>query len=126
MSVQKVMMVDDEEDIRTIGELSLTLVGQWRAITASGGAEALALAAAEQPDVILLDVMMPGIDGPTAHQLLKSQPSTSAIPVIFMTAKVQSHEVSRYLASGAAGVIPKPFDPLLLPQQVRALVESPR
>lgn len=126
MPVQKVLMVDDEEDIRKIGELSLTLVGQWRAITAGGGEEALALAAAEHPDVILLDVMMPGIDGPTALKLLKAQPSTSAIPVIFMTAKVQSHEVSRYLASGAAGVIPKPFDPLLLPEQVRALVEPAR
>lgn len=74
------------------------------------------------PDVILLDVMMPGLDGPTVFARLRERPVTARIPVIFMTAKVQTHELARYEALGAIGIIPKPFDPMTLADQVRRLV----
>ncbi len=114
MAIRKVLMVDDEPDIRRVGQMSLELVGKRQVCLASSGREALALAAREQPDVILLDVMMPELDGPATIGLLRAQASTAAIPVIFMTAKIQRHEVERYLSLGAAGVIYKPFDPMTL------------
>jgi CheY-like chemotaxis protein len=118
-------MVDDEPDIRKIGLVSLRSVGKWTTVSASSGEEALNLAAQEKPDLILLDVMMPGMTGPDVLAKLRQQPETAAIPVIFMTAKVQRTEIDGYLALGAAGVISKPFDPMLLPQQIRAIVENP-
>lgn len=118
MPIAKVLLVDDEPHIRRIGELSLRGVGKWQVILAASGQEAVDLAARETPDVILLDVMMPGLDGPSTLALLREKPETSKIPVIFMTAKVQKHEVERYLLLGAVGVIPKPFDPMILPGQI--------
>ena len=122
MPIRKVLLVDDEDDIRTIGQLSLARVGGWETVLAASGAEALAKAAAEKPDLILLDVMMPGMDGPTTFGQLRAQPATAATPVIFMTAKVQKQEVARYLELGAVGVIAKPFDPMALPGDIRRLV----
>jgi CheY-like chemotaxis protein len=126
VAIAKVLMVDDEPDIRRIGQMSLRAVGKWEVALAASGAEALVLVAAAalggRPDVILLDVMMPGMDGPATLAALRSDEATAAIPVIFMTAKVQQHEVERYLALGAAGVIKKPFDPMTLPDQVRRIV----
>jgi CheY-like chemotaxis protein len=98
------------------------MVGQWETLLARSGSEGVALAATERPDVILLDVMMPEIDGPATLRRLRDEPTTSAIPVIFMTAKVQKSEVSRFLELGAAGVIPKPFDPMTLPHQIRQIM----
>ena len=125
MPIQKVLMVDDEPDIRKIGLLSLRSVGKLTALAASSGEEALALAAQEKPDLILLDVMMPGMTGPDVLARLRQSPETASIPVIFMTAKVQKAEVEGYRALGAAGVISKPFDPMLLSAQIRAILESP-
>jgi CheY-like chemotaxis protein len=122
--IHKVMLVDDEEDIRTIGQLSLGRVGGWQTVMAASGAEALTKAAAEQPDLILLDVMMPDLDGPTTFSLLRGQEATAKIPIIFMTAKVQKHEVARYLELGAVGVIHKPFDPMTLPSEIRRLLAA--
>nr|WP_217440954.1 MULTISPECIES: response regulator [unclassified Myxococcus] len=116
------MLVDDEEDIRAIGKLSLSRVGGWDTVLAASGNEALTKAAAEQPDLILLDVMMPGMDGPTTFNKLREQDATSRTPIIFMTAKVQKQEVARYLELGAVGVIGKPFDPMTLPKEIRKLV----
>ena len=124
IEIRKVLLVDDEPDIRRIAQLSLQRVGRWEVVLASRGAEALELAAREQPDVILLDVMMPVDDGPTTLARLREQPSTAAIPVIFMTAKVLQHEVQRLLELGAAGVIPKPFDPMTLPADVRRVLAA--
>lgn len=123
MPIQTVMMVDDEEDIRKVGEISLSMVGNWRTVMASGAKQALELAVRESPDVILLDVMMPEVDGPTAFGWLKDAPATAGIPIIFMTAKVQTQEVGRYLQMGAVGVIPKPFDSMELPGQIRRMIE---
>ncbi|MFP2932127.1 response regulator [Pyxidicoccus sp. 3LG] len=121
-TLRKVMLVDDEDDIRTIGNLSLSRVGGWQTVLASSGAEALEKAAAEKPDLILLDVMMPGMDGPTTFGRLRAQESTASTPIIFMTAKIQKQEVARYLELGALGVIGKPFDPMTLPAEIRKLV----
>jgi len=125
MPIARVLVVDDEPHIRRIGELALRSVGGLEVHLAASGAEAVELAAAERPDVILLDVMMPGMDGPTTLGTLRERPETARIPVIFMTAKVQKHEVERYLRLGAAGVIAKPFDPMRLPDDVRRICEAP-
>jgi len=117
-------MVDDEPDIRKIGLVSLRAVGKWTALSASSGEEALTLAPKEMPDLILLDVMMPGMTGPDVLTRLRANPATSLIPIIFMTAKVQKTEIEGYLALGAAGVISKPFDPMQLPAEIRAIVGS--
>jgi two-component system, OmpR family, response regulator len=118
----KVLLVDDDDDIRTIGELALVEVGGMEVVLASSGPQALELAAREQPHVVLLDVMMPGMDGLTTFRRLRDDPATAAIPVVFVTAKVQRHEVQRYLDLGGLGVIGKPFDPMSLPDELRAIL----
>jgi CheY-like chemotaxis protein len=122
MTIRKVLLVDDEDDIRTIGQLSLSRVGGWQTVLASSGAEAVSKAATEGPDLILLDVMMPGMDGPTTLGKLRAQEATAKTPVIFMTAKIQKQEVARYLELGAVGVIGKPFDPMTLPAEIKRLL----
>ncbi len=122
MTIRKVLLVDDEDDIRTVGNLSLSRVGGWQTVLASSGAEAVKKAAAERPDLILLDVMMPGMDGPTTLGQLRAQEATAKTPVIFMTAKIQKQEVARYLELGAVGVIGKPFDPMTLPAEIKKLL----
>jgi CheY-like chemotaxis protein len=117
----KVLLVDDEEDIRKIGRLSLSAIGHFDTRVASSAAEALAMARAERPDVILMDMMMPGMDGLAALAEMQSDPSLTEIPVVFMTAKVQRHEVDHYLSVGAAAVIGKPFDPMTLPAELRRI-----
>lgn len=116
-------MVDDDPDIRKICSFALTKVGKWHVQLASNGLEALELAEKERPDVVLLDVMMPGMDGPTTLGKLREIPSMADVPVILMTAKVQTHEIEKYLNLGALGVIAKPFDPMTLPDEIRTLVE---
>lgn len=122
--IRKVLLVDDEPDIRRIGQLSLERVGRWQVVLASSGAEALTLAASERPDVILLDVMMPVDDGPTTLARLRQQPSTADIPVVFMTAKVLAPKARRWRELGAAGTIPKPFDPMTLPDDIRRVLAA--
>ena len=119
--LRTVLLVDDEPDIRTIGAMSLRKVGKLEVSTAASGAEALALAKASPPDVILLDVMMPGMDGPETLRLLRDDAATANTPVVFMTAKVLRDEVDRWLSLGAIGIIRKPFDPLTLPNELRAI-----
>jgi CheY-like chemotaxis protein len=108
MIIEKVLVVDDDEDIRLLSELALRRIGGWEVAVASSGEEALERAREQKPDVILLDVMMPRIDGPTTLAMLREEPSTANVPVIFLTAKVQQREVDRYRALGARGVIRKP------------------
>ena len=117
---RRILIIDDEEDLREVAQVALeTLVG-WQVLTAASGAEGLERARAERPDAILLDVMMPGDDGVAALERLKADPGTAAIPVILLTAKVR---VARHPPeSGAAGVILKPFDPLKLAAQVAEIL----
>ena len=123
--IHKILLVDDEPDIRTIAEMSLSQVGGWQTVLASSGSQALALAASHKPDLILLDVMMPEMDGFATFNALADRAETRDIPVIFMTAKVQSHERERYVGHGAAGVIAKPFDPMRLPEEIKEILAQP-
>jgi CheY-like chemotaxis protein len=124
VTIAKIMIVDDDEDIRLVGELAARRIGKWDVVVAATGEEALERARSEQPDVILLDVMMPRVDGPATLAMLREEPDTAGIPVIFLTAKVQKHEVERYMALGATGVIVKPFDVITLPDQIRRIVDG--
>jgi two-component system, OmpR family, response regulator len=118
MNLRKILIVDDEPGLRAIAALSLRNVGKWQVVVAASGAEALELARAERPDAILMDVMMPDLDGPGTFVRLREQPD--APPVIFMTALIDPHEHERLLSLGARGVIVKPFSPRTLPTQIRA------
>jgi CheY-like chemotaxis protein len=119
--ISKVLLVDDEPDIRRIGELSLRRVGGWDVAMAANGADAVALVATFRPDVILLDVMMPSMDGPQTLAALRRVPEGADVPIIFVTAKVQRDEVARLLGLGAIGVVSKPFDPMTLPEEIRRI-----
>lgn len=121
--LSRILVVEDDPDIRTVVQLSLATVGGFTVDLCISGEEALARAEAFAPDLILLDVMMPGMDGPTTLKALRDKPGLDAVPVCFMTAKVQTPEVARYRALGAADVVPKPFDPMTLPDQLRTLWE---
>ncbi len=117
-----VLYVEDDPDIQMVAQMALEVVGGLNLRTCSSGKEALLAAASGMvPDLILLDVMMPDLDGPATLAELRKLPATAATPVIFMTAKVQAAEVTYYKSIGAVGVIAKPFDPMLLAQQVRTL-----
>jgi len=120
----KVLLVDDEADIRRIAALSLSAVGGMEVVQASGGSDGIRMAREGRPDVILLDMMMPGLDGLATFQALRSTPDTSTIPVIFLTAKVMSAEVDRLRGLGARGVLIKPFDPMALPHLLRELLDA--
>jgi CheY-like chemotaxis protein len=124
VTITKIMIVDDDEDIRLVTELAARRIGKWDVVVAATGEEALDQARSEQPDVILLDVMMPDIDGPTTLAMLREEPDTAEIPVIFLTAKAQKQEVERYLALGATGVILKPFNVMTLADEIRCIVEG--
>jgi CheY-like chemotaxis protein len=121
MKIGKVLLVDDDPAIRMVAEICLTRVGNWSVFLADSGALGLEIAHKEQPDLILLDVMMPGMDGPTMLGLLRQ---ISDIPVIFITAKVHEAEVERYMSLGALGVIAKPFDPMKLPSTILSIVNG--
>ena len=116
---QRIMHVEDEPDIREVAKLALEGVGGFMVASCASGAEALEAVSAFRPDLILLDVMMPDMDGPTTLKSLQSIQGLSDIPVIFMTAKVQSREVEHFKALGAIDVIVKPFDPMTLADTVR-------
>ena len=120
----RILLVDDEDDIRMIAEINLRDVGGFETMTAESGAEGIATAIAEQPNLILLDMMMPHMDGMQTLERLREDERTRGIPVIFMTAKAQRTELERYVASGALGVITKPFDPMQLANEVRRIVED--
>jgi CheY-like chemotaxis protein len=122
--LRKVLLVDDEADIRKIASLTLKHVGGWEVVQACSGAEALEAAVRELPDVILLDVMMPGTDGPSTLEALRANPITAAIPVIFVTAKIQTNERQQISLLGAAGIIAKPFDAMRLSDEVRRIFEG--
>jgi two-component system, OmpR family, response regulator len=117
-------MVDDEADIRRVARLSLTRLGGMEVLEASGGLEALEQARTGAPDAILLDVMMPGMDGPAVLTALRADPRTAGIPVVFLTAKAMTSEVERLQSLGAVAVLTKPFDPVTLPQELRAALRT--
>lgn len=118
MANYTILLIDDEADIQTVAKIGLTLNTDWRVITASSGEAGLELAIGRRPDVILLDVAMPGMDGFATLAALQENPRTAFIPVIFLTAKAQAADRRRLYEAGATGVITKPFDPTTLASQV--------
>ena len=119
-----ILIIDDEPDIRLIVRLSLQKRG-LTVVEASGGHEGVTLARRERPDAILLDVMMPNVDGPTTLAALRAAPESASIPVVFLTAKAQRSELERLRNLGAAGVLTKPFDPLTLADEVVKILAGP-
>lgn len=120
----KVLLVDDDGDIRMIAAIALRQVGKWEVSTASSGAEALQKLAEMTPDVVILDLMMPGLDGLGTLAAMRQEPALASVPVIFLTAKVRQNEVERYLAAGAVGVVQKPFDPMTLAGEITHILQQ--
>lgn len=112
--LHRILMVEDDEDIQVVARLALEAQGGFLVEICSSGAEAIARAPHFEPDLILLDVMMPEMDGLSTLQALRQLPHTARTPIIFMTAKVQPQEVAYYKEQGAAGIVSKPFDPMTL------------
>jgi CheY-like chemotaxis protein len=124
MTGVRILHVDDEPDIREIVDMSLGLYPEFDVKECASGAEAIAAAAEWSPAIILLDVMMPGMDGPTTLTRLRKDSRTADIPVLFMTARAQTREVEQFIALGAQGVIVKPFDPMTLAPLVRSHLQA--
>lgn len=110
----RLLYVDDEDDIREIAVMALEIDPEFEVQACASGAEMLAVAPQWMPDLILLDVMMPAMDGPSAFRKLREQPATADVPVVFITARTQPHKVEELKSLGARGVISKPFDPMAL------------
>jgi len=117
--LKRILYVEDEPDIQTVARLALETVGGFEVEVCGSGREALQRAEAFRPDLILLDVMMPGLDGPATLRELRGIEALARTPVVFMTARVQPHELADYRGMGAADVIAKPFDPMTLTDKVR-------
>lgn len=118
--MRRILIIDDEDDIREVAALSLESVAGWSVLTACSGAEGIRAAHEEQPDAILMDVMMPSMDGPTTFREMQRSPEIANIPVVLLTAKVQGVDQRRFAGLGVAGVLFKPFDPLTLAEQMAA------
>ena len=122
MSARRILVVDDEPDIREVAQMSLETVPGWQVLTAESGDECITKARQERPDAILLDAMMPDMDGATTFEKLQTDPSTKHIPVIMFTAKVQPADRKKFTDLGVKGVITKPFDPMNLGSQIAAIL----
>jgi len=117
----KILCVEDEADIRAVARVALETVGQFQVTMCSSGQEALDTLPDFAPQLVLLDVMMPGMDGPTTYQEIRKLDGYSEVPIIFMTAKVMESDREQYIALGASGIIAKPFDPMVLSDQIRQI-----
>jgi CheY-like chemotaxis protein len=126
MPLERILYAEDEPDIQAVAKVALELLGGFEVQVCGNGREALAAVRDFAPDLILLDVMMPGMDGPATLAQLRADPATAAIPVIFLTAKVQPAEVVYYQSLGALDVVAKPFDPMTLAAQVKQIWSAAR
>jgi CheY-like chemotaxis protein len=122
MTARTVLIVDDDPSIREVATMSLELVGGWQVVVAHHGEEGLVQAARHLPDAVLLDVMMPGMDGIATFTQIRGNPETADIPVIMLTAKIKPGGRQEWDHLPVSGVIPKPFDPMALPQQIAVLL----
>ena len=123
LTLQHILCVDDEADILEVAQLALETVGGFQVSCLNSGVEAVAKAAGIKPDLILLDVMMPQLDGPSTLKESRKNPALDQVPIIFMTARVQPSEIKAYMDLGAAGVTPKPFDAMALAGQITQIWE---
>ncbi len=114
----RILIIDDEDDIREVAALSLETVAGWNVSTANCGSDGIRKAVVERPDAILMDVMMPAMDGPTTFREMQKWPEIATIPVLLLTAKVQGVDQRRFAGLGVRGVLFKPFDPLTLADQM--------
>ena len=119
---RRILLVDDDEGIREVARTVLEMVGGYDVETAASGLEGLEKARTNPPDAIVLDVMMPGLDGPATFALLQEQPATRDVPVILLTAKTQAADRSRFASIGVAGMLSKPFDPMALCDQIAGIL----
>jgi CheY-like chemotaxis protein len=119
---KRILIIDDEEVIQIVIQECLEELTQWNVLTASSGSEGIEIARSQIPDVILLDVLMSGMDGITTFQKLQEDPTSKAIPVILLTAKVQSDEQAQFSQLAIAGIITKPFDPMTLAEQIAEML----
>jgi len=124
--LRKILLVEDEPDIQAVAKVALESVGGFSVEICNSGEEAVRQAPGIAPDLILLDVMMPGLDGFSTLKALREIPAVAEVPVIFMTAKVQASEVAQYKAMGALDVIAKPFDPMTLASSLKEIWERTR
>jgi len=122
--LSRILLVEDDPDVQVVASLALSEIGGLVVEVCGSALEALTAAPVFQPDLILMDVMMPGMDGIAALEALRKDPRVAETPVVFMTARAQSHEVARYRALGSLGVITKPFEPESLAETLRGLWES--
>ncbi len=122
MVIRKVLLAEDDEDIQKVAQISLQFRGGWEVELAANGEECLAKAAQNRPDLILLDCMMPQMDGYEACRRLKQDPSLQDIPVIFLTAKAQEREVKKGLSLGSFGFLIKPFNPITLSEEIKQIL----
>ena len=118
MATKRILIIDDDADIREATQLCLEITGHWDVLKASNGQEGIAIAQSEKPDVILLDIMMPGMDGLAILQKLQANPKTQQIPIIILTAKAQSHEQEYFGQLKVLSVIAKPYDPMTISDQI--------
>jgi two-component system, OmpR family, alkaline phosphatase synthesis response regulator PhoP len=122
MATKRILIIDDEETIQTVVQFGIKMAAGWEVVTASSGQEGIQAAQSEQPDVILLDVMMPDMDGIATFKELQSYSKTAQIPVIFLTAKAQTAQMRQFHDLGVSGVITKPFNSLNLPEQITRIL----
>ena len=123
-SLKRILLVEDDPDIQTVTSLALGSFGGFEVRVCGSAHEVVDAAACFSPDLILLDVMMPGMDGVDALMALRREPAMAAVPVVFLTARVQPHDVQRYRELGSLAVIPKPFEPSELAGKIRAIWEA--
>lgn len=124
MTPRKILVIDDEEDMRVLVSVFLEMEGEFEVIAVDSGAEGIRLATEQPPDAILLDYMMPGLDGPSTLAALKENASTRDVPVIFLSAKAELADCSAFAGMGAAGAIAKPFDPSTLARTLSGILNS--
>ncbi len=124
MNCRSILIIEDEPEIRLILSLCLRHVGGYETILASDGVEGLEMARMFVPDIILLDALMPRMDGYAACRLIKQDPALKSIPVVFLTAKTDQREVDRAIRAGACACLAKPFDPLTLSAQLEEITEE--
>lgn len=124
MNLKRVLLAEDDRDIQVVARMALKMGGVEEVFVANDGQECLSLVQKARPDLILLDVMMPRLDGYATCELLKQDPNANQIPVIFLTAKAQEVDIKKGLALGGIGYLTKPFDPTTLCQHIRSIMET--